>query len=156
LVATETPAPSSTASPTPGKSATPTSTPRPRPTLTPTRTPKPTDTPGGPFLLLSKEKDCEQQYIQPQVQIEALDRFNQPVAGVLVIVNWPGGEERFYTGLKPEKGLGYADFTLTPGVLYTLRLGENGMAVLDLAALECNRQGAGRYWGAWVLKFVQP
>jgi hypothetical protein len=154
--ATDTPVPTSTTSPTPAKTPTPTDTPRPRPTLTPTRTPKPTDTPGGPFLLLSKDKDCEQQYDQPQVQIEALDRFNQPVSGVLVIVNWRDSEERFFTGLKPEKGLGYADYTLTPGVLYTLRLGENGMPVLDLAALECNRQGQGRYWGAWVIKFVQP
>jgi hypothetical protein len=85
-----------------------------------------------------------------------LDRFNNPVAGVLVIVTWAGGEDRFLTGLKPEKGPGYADFAPMPGTLYTLRLGENGEAVTDLAGLMCTPTSGAPYWGAWLLKFVQP
>jgi hypothetical protein len=115
-----------------------------------------TATPGGPFVLLSQEKLCDQPLEVPQLQIEALDRFNNPVSGILVIVAWPGGEERFFTGLKPEKGQGYADFTLTPGTLYNLRLGENGERVTDLAGLMCTPASGAPYWGAWRLKFVQP
>jgi hypothetical protein len=129
-------------------------TPTPQPTDTPT--PTITVTPGGPFVLLSQEKLCDQPLNAPQVQIEALDRFNQPVPGVLVIASWAGKEERFFTGLKPEKGQGYADFTLTPGTLYTLRLGENGELVSDLAGLMCTPASGAPYWGAWLLKFVQP
>jgi hypothetical protein len=128
--------------------------PRPTPTITPTRTP--TATPGAPFLLLSREKVCDQSFPEPLIIVEALDRFNQPVAGVLVIVAWPGGEERFYTGLKPEKGPGYADFSPASGILYTLRLGENGQAQEDLAALVCITASGERHWGAWRLRFVQP
>jgi hypothetical protein len=107
-------------------------------------------------LLLSQEKLCETPLTAPLVQIEALDRFNNPVAGVLVIVTWAGGEDRFLTGLKPEKGPGYADFAPMPGTLYTLRLGENGEAVTDLAGLMCTPTSGAPYWGAWLLKFVQP
>jgi hypothetical protein len=113
-------------------------------------------TPGGPFLLLSQEKLCESKLANPQLQIEALDRFNRPVPGVPVIITWAGGEERFFTGLKPEKGQGYADFALTPGTLYTLRLGENGELVSDLAGLMCTPSSGAPYWGAWLIKFVQP
>jgi hypothetical protein len=99
---------------------------------------------------------CDQQLEAPQLQIEALDRFNRPVPGVLVIVAWASGEEQFFTGLKPEKGQGYADFTLTPGTLYNLRLGENGERVNDLAGLMCTPASGAPYWGTWLLKFVQP
>ena len=125
-------------------------------TNTPPPPPADTATPGGPFVLLSQEKLCDQPLDVPQLQIEALDRFNRPVPGALVIVAWPGGEERFYTGLKPEKGQGYADFTLSPGTLYNLRLGESGERVNDLAGLMCTPSTGAPYWGAWLLKFVQP
>jgi hypothetical protein len=128
------------------------------PIAPPTDLPAPafTATPGGPFVLLSQDKLCDQPLNTPLLQIEALDRFNQPVPGVLVTITWPGGEEQFYTGLKPEKGQGYADFTLTPGTLYTLRLGANGELVTDLAGLMCTPASGAPYWGAWLLKFVQP
>jgi hypothetical protein len=131
-------------------SASPPPTSTPRPTLTFTATP------GGPFILLSQEKLCDTPLDVPLVQIEALDRFNNPVAGALVIVTWAGGEDRFFTGLKPEKGAGYADFAPETGTLYTLRLGENGELVTDLAGLMCTPTSGAPYWGAWLLKFVQP
>jgi hypothetical protein len=90
------------------------------------------------------------------LQVEAMGLFGQPAPGALVIVSWDDQEERFYTGLKPEKGLGYADFTLSPGVVYTVRVGEGGQPVPNLAAVECVRPGGGKYWGAWLLKFSQP
>lgn len=137
-------------------STSPTAASSPQPTSTPQPTLSFTSTPGGPFLLLSQEKLCDTPLAAPLVQIEALNRFNQPVAGVTVIVTWAGGEDRFVTGLKPEKGPGYADFAPTPGTLYTLRLGENGEPVTDLAGLMCTPASGAPYWGAWLLKFVQP
>jgi hypothetical protein len=135
---------------------TPTETPIPRPTttLTPTRTPTPT--PGGPFILMSREKLCEQKFSQPMVQVEAKNILGQPVPGVLVIVTWDQGEDHFFTGLKPEKGLGYADYSLTPGMVYTIRLGETGQAVTDISAPECHSGSGDTFWGAWLLGFVQP
>lgn len=37
-----------------------------------------------------------------------------------VRVRWDGGEDRFVTGLKPERGKGYADFTMEAGKGYTI------------------------------------
>lgn len=128
------------------------------PSTSPTSPPAapPTFTPGGPFVLLSQEKICDPPLQSPLFQIEALDRFNQPIPGVLVIITWLGSEERFFTGLKPEKGAGYADFVPATGVLYSVRLGENGQPVNDLAAPMCPRSSGAPTWGAWLLKFVRP
>lgn len=150
-----------TASATP-QPASPTTRPALQATLSPSATPLPSGTaspsltPGGPFLLLSREKQCDQPLSAPLIQVEALDRFNKPMPGILVVVTWQGGEERFYTGLKPEKGPGYADFSPAPGVLYALRLGETGQPEDNLAALVCISSSGERTWGAWLLKFVQP
>jgi hypothetical protein len=75
---------------------------------------------------------------------------------VELIVTWQGGEDHFFTGLKPELGLGYADFTMTPGVEYTLQLGAGGEPVTDLKPAECQAAGGARYWGSWRLIFIQP
>ena len=141
--------------------STPTKTQIPRPTSTPTLTRTPTPTPGGPFALSSREKICTQELEAPLIQIEASNAFGDPMPGILALVTWPTvdgavGEMRFYTGLKPELGLGYADFTMTPGISYTIQLGDNGETVTGLTAVSCPRTGGGSFWGAWLLKFVQP
>jgi hypothetical protein len=148
-----------TETPLPGTPGTPTRTPRPSATPLPSATSLPsqtaTATPGAPFALQSSRLACDQAYAQPLIQVEAQDAAGLPVPGVPVVVSWPGGEDRFYTGLKPELGLGYADFTMTPGLTYILRLGEGGQPVPDLRATECETAG-GQFWGAWVLVFAQP
>lgn len=149
--ATFTPAPETLATVT---ATTPAGLPRPTDTAAPTFTPS--VTPGGPFVLSSRQAICEQKLAQPLIMIEAVNSAGQPVAGVLVIVTIQGGGEmRFFTGLKPEKGPGYADFIPSPGVIYTLRLGEAGELVTNLTALECKDASGTPFWGAWLLKFTQ-
>ena len=84
-----------------------------------------------------------------------MNASGDPASGIEVIVTWEGGEERFFTGLKPDKGLGYADFTPIPGVGYTLRLGDGGEPVSGLSAVSCQSAGE-TFWGAWALEFIQP
>jgi hypothetical protein len=140
----------------PDLAGTPTETAKPRPSNTQAPPRTSTNTPEIPFVFLSQEEICDQRLSAPLFQVKALDRFGLPAPGVLVIVSWKDGEERFYTGLKPEKGLGYADFSPSPGVVYSLRLGENSEGVIDLSALSCEDAGGEGFWGAWLLKFVQP
>lgn len=71
-------------------------------------------------------------------------------------MTWNGGEDHFFTGLKPELGLGYADFVMTPKVIYSVHLADGGQAVGDLTAAECVADDDSRYWGSWFLTFVQP
>jgi hypothetical protein len=92
---------------------------------------------------------------EPLIQVEALNAFSQPTPGILVIITWDGGEERFYTGLIPEKGPGYADFTPQPGAVYTLRLGDGGEVVSGLSAADCESTSGEHFWGAWLLTFIQ-
>lgn len=126
------------------------------PTGTPLPTRTPTATPGAPFVLSTREQLCEQTLGQGLIQVVALDAASQPVPGVEVIVTWEGGENHFFTGLKPEISIGYADFTMTPGITYTLRLAEGGQPITGLVASECEGSDGQRYWGNWRLEFIQP
>jgi hypothetical protein len=133
-----------------------------RPTRTPTAsaTPLPSRTPtlapGASFKLESEELLCQAGQIEPQIQVEVLDAQGQGVAGIEAAVSWAGGSEQFFTGLQPEKGLGYADFSMTPGVIYTLQLARGGEIIPNLAAQECQSADGGRFWGVWKLVFSQP
>jgi hypothetical protein len=121
----------------------------------PTRTPTPTQ--GAPFVLKKEAAfACTPPRSAPLIIVEALDAAGKPIPGVQVLVSWPGGEDRFYTGLKPELGLGYADFTMQPGVVYTVQLAPGGQPVTGLSASECESRSQERFWGAWRLIFTQP
>jgi hypothetical protein len=151
--ATRTPAETSEA----GESITPEETgdlTTPTETNPPTQIPSPTG--GAPFTLLEIALDCGREYEVPLIQVYALNATNGPVAGVQVVVTWDGGVDTFYTGFKPELGLGYADFEMTPGIIYVLQLTEGDKPVTGLAAQECEAGGGERYWGSWRLTFKQP
>ena len=88
--------------------------------------------------------------------VEVYDAAGEPVPGVAILITWSGGDERIFTGLKPELGLGYADYAMTPGEVYALHIAEGGPAVTGLTAQECETTAGGRYWGSWSLIFAQP
>jgi hypothetical protein len=88
--------------------------------------------------------------------VRVLDAAGQGVPGVEVLVVWDTGEDRFYTGLKPELGSGYGDFAMTEGVQYTVRLAEAGALVTGLQAQNCTGESGESYPGSWALDFVQP
>lgn len=133
---------------------------RPASTLAPTFTPLPTrtatPTQGAPFIVEEQELVCDPNIKEPLIQILMLDAARQEVSGVELVVNWDGGENSFFTGLKPELGPGYADFSMTPGVVYSLRLRSGGQPVSNLSATECESSDGSRYYGTWRLVFIQP
>jgi len=124
-----------------------------QPTSTPLPTRTPTATPGEPFLLQEQTLVCDPVQTASLIQVEVFDASGQEVPGVEVIVNWDGGEEHFFTGLKPELGLGYADFTMSTGITYVLRLADGGQSVPDLTPPECEGDAGTRYYGSWLLVF---
>lgn len=127
-----------------------------RPTNTTTSTATATATQGAPFILQETRLVCNPDQPQPLIQVEIKDAAGQPVPSVEVIATWEGGEDHFFTGLKPELGLGYADFTMTPGVVYLIKLAEGGQEVGDLTPAECLMEDESQFWGSWLLTFVQP
>jgi hypothetical protein len=120
-------------------------------TALPTRTQ--TATPGAPFLIDEQTLVCNPSLNTPLIQVLVYDSTGQEVSGVEVIVNWDGSEEHFFTGLKPELGAGYADFSMTVGENYILRLADGGQPVSDLTPAECEGDGGMRYYGSWLLVF---
>ena len=99
---------------------------------------------------------CDPNVDGPLLIILAESNTGQPLPDVEAIVNWEGGEDHFFTGLKPELGLGYADFAMTPGVVYSLRLADGSQPISDLTPAECETPRGERYWGAWQLVFIRP
>jgi hypothetical protein len=132
------------------------STPKPIRTIGLTLTTSPTPTNGTPFALQEIRLVCNNNQPEPLIQVDIKDAAGQPVPSVELVVTWDGGEDHFFTGLQPEVGLGYADFTMKPSVVYTIRLADNGQTVDALKAAECVSADGSQYWGSWFLTFVQP
>lgn len=107
------------------------------PTPEPTSTPPPTPTP--PLLarlrLTSQEQICERGQI-PHIEVVVTDERGVGVPGVEVWLMWSGGADRAVTGLKPQKGTGYADFGAEVGASYDLGIGELGMPLVTNLQIE--------------------
>jgi hypothetical protein len=153
---TPTPLASPTVTPTVTQTPTPTSTPR--PTVTPYLLPThpPTLTPPGAFGFSGKRLICDANFKQPLIQVLTLGADGEPVAGVEVLVTWTGGSDHFFTGLKPELGLGYGDFAMNPEVDYTVALASNpSMAVAGITIETCTSTDGQTFPGTWQVVFSQ-
>lgn len=138
-----------TATDTPAPTSTPTATPIPTITPIPLPTQRPSPTPIGVLQFVNQQLVCEPLLDAPLIQVLAFDANGQFVPGVEVLVEWDAGFDHFFTGLQPERGAGYGDFVMTPGVVYSVRLAVNpSAAVTNLVTPTC----AGGV-GAWQLTF---
>jgi hypothetical protein len=165
-VSTGSPAPARTdASPLPpaSPSTAPSRTPPPSPTVIPSITPRllatrtPTAQPPGAFEFVGRQLVCDPALGESFIQVLAEDRAGEPVPGVEVVITWAGGFDHFFTGLKPDLGLGYGDFAMTPGVDYVLHLAESPALVIEgLTAENCVAPAGTVYLGSWLLVFRQP
>lgn len=99
---------------------------------------------------------CNIQQPTPLIQVDVLDAAGQPVPSMEVLVTWEGGQDHFFTGLQPELSLGYGDFAMAPGTVYSIHLADGGELVNDLTPVECTAGDGSKYWGSWYLVFVQP
>ncbi len=149
FIATATPAPTSTPSPAPTATPKPTRTPTPVFTPTPTRTatftrtpsptatPKPTRTPtstatrrptrtptpgpNAPYGVAQSVPLCDNTN-GGLLRIYVRDRLGAGVPGIEINITWPGGQDKFFTGFKPDIDPGYADFQIEPDKIYQLEL----------------------------------
>jgi hypothetical protein len=134
--------------------ASPTATITPRPTATATLAPS--ATPGAPFELSEQEQICDPALGEPQIQVVVLDAAGEGVPGIGILVLWDEGEDHFFTGLKPELGWGYADFSMQIGETYRLELPSEDIGVTDLFSEPCETAGGVEYPGSIQLTFEQP
>ncbi len=125
------------------------------PTLTPTLPPTATATPGPPFVLDSIQLACDPDIDPPLIQVSVFDAADNPVPGVAILISWETNTNRFVTGLKPEYGLGYADYQMDPAITYSLRLEDGSAPVNSITGRLCEDADE-PYWGSWQFNFVQP
>ena len=143
--------PPAAATPTPTLAAvrTPTPTPTPRPTVAAAVTP----TPAPFFRVFKQEMVCDP--AQPAlVRVEVYDAEVQPLPGVAISVLSPQGERVIYTGLQPERGLGYADFVMEEGVTYRVRVQSGSETADGLSIVTCRGEGGETYAGGWQVIFT--
>jgi hypothetical protein len=124
------------------------------PTPRPTRTPIPTA--GSPFALIGQETVCDTNLPDGLLQVLVLNANRRQLAGIEIRIAWDGGEEQFFTGLKPELGNGYADFNMSPSVSYTLQLASGSESATDLIAPACQTLSGDPFIGSIKLTFQQP
>lgn len=126
FIATPTSTPSPTPTPTP-RPPTPTRTrvvrATPTPASTPTRGRTPTPESPGAFGVAQSTALCDPS-TSGLLRVYVRDDVGKGLPGVQILVNWPGGEDRFFTGFKPETDPGYADFEMETGEIYQVELVE--------------------------------
>ncbi len=66
------------------------------------------------------------------------------VPGVEIRVSWDGGEDHFFTGLKPERGLGYADFQMEANRTYIVEIPGHSPRSTALTAGPCTAEDGQR------------
>ncbi len=145
--AASTPLPSPTEAP-------PTALPLSTPTSRPTATSIPTAS--TPFQLISRDEVCNANLTSGLLQISVLDSHRHQMPGVEIDISWSGGEESFFTGLKPEIADGYADYVMQAGLTYAIRVAHAGAPVSGLSAPSCPESNGQTYLGGLKLVFQQP
>lgn len=85
-------------------------------------TPAPTVTPAPSFRLAEQTAVCADPGQPGSIAIWVRDKDGNELAGVEIVVSWSTGQDRFFTGLWPERGVGYADFEMAPEVEYDVAL----------------------------------
>lgn len=64
---------------------------------------------------------CDEQ-LAGIIEVRVLDANRDEVGGESIRVQWDEGDSQFVTGLKPERGAGYADFQMTAGLNYVISM----------------------------------
>ena len=113
-------------------------------------------TKGAPFRLSGQEEVCDANLPDGLLQIMVLSSRRKQMSGVKIVITWDGGEEQFYTGLKPELGNGYADYIMIPNVTYTVQLAVGSDVATGVSAPSCETSSGETFLGGIKLTFQQP
>ncbi|GAB4573931.1 MAG: hypothetical protein Kow0077_18010 [Anaerolineae bacterium] len=112
------------------------------PTVAPTRTPTPLPQ-ANDYIIANIQTFCSVELAGIiEVYVQWPGEGDQP--GVPIRVMWDGGEDTFYTGLKPERGAGYADFQMEANRNYTVEIPRQSRRSTALAASQCTTESGER------------
>jgi hypothetical protein len=118
-------------------------------------TPEPTESP--PFILQDSSPICDPTLDESLIQVIATDGAGDGIPGITLQVSLGiDPKETFYTGLKPELGLGYADYSAEPGLTYQLEIPDSGLIITDIEVPTCQNDAGESYWGSWEVYITHP
>jgi hypothetical protein len=120
----------------------------------PTKTPVPTL--GAPFTLIGQDSICDSNLPDGLLQVIVLNSNRRPMPGIKITITWDGGEEQFFTGLKPELGDGYADYAMAANVIYTVQLANGSDVATGITAPTCQASDGTTFRGGIKLTYKQP
>jgi hypothetical protein len=125
-----------------------------------TATPRPSQTPTptlvAPYQLVGQDTICDPELEPGLLQVVVTNLSRQQIPGAEIILTWNSGEEHIFTGMKPELGHGYADFLMTPGMTYSVRMADGGTPASELSAPECTTTDGDPYLGGIRVTFQKP
>ncbi len=135
-VPTPTPLPPASKTPTPESAA--------RPSPTPPRAVVPTAQPQSEYQVAGINTFCDTNN-SGVIEVFVQNFNGQGVPGEAVRVRWDTGDDTFYTGLKPERGPGYADFQMEAGKAYIVEMpGRSNPTAQPLVAAPCTTEAGER------------
>ena len=120
----------------------------------PTRTFIPTA--GAPFTLTGQESVCDPNLPDGLLQVLVFNSNRRQMPGIEILITWEGGAENFFTGLKPELGNGYADYVMSPDVIYTLQLRSGSDIASGISTPTCQTPSGESFSGGLKLIFQEP
>jgi hypothetical protein len=90
-----------------------------------------------------------------QLRITVLDAQGKQQPNVELLIRWSDGEDRAFTGLKPELGVGYADLQMEKGQIYQVGvIGMESDIAQGIVADDCPDDGSGsRRIASWEVVF---
>ena len=98
--------------------------------------------------MLDQTAICEDEAVT-RIEVITVDAFLNEMPGVEVLVTSQEKEDHFFTGFKPELGVGYGDFVMEPGESYSVVLADGSSEVSGLRVETC----ASGVSGGWRLTF---
>ena len=126
-------------------------------TQEPAKTPTADPTESPPFILQDSSPICDPTLGESLIQVIATDGSGKGIPGVTIQISLgTDPKEIFYTGLKPEISLGYADYSAEPGLTYQLELPESGLIVSEIEVPTCQNESEESYWGSWEVYITHP
>lgn len=131
------PTPSPTIPPPPSKTPTPVDAVRPSPTVAIIVVP--TTPPQRDFRIVRLEPFCDSE-LSGIIEVRIQESDASPIPGQAARVRWDSGEDTFFTGLKPERGLDYADFQMETGKGYTVEMPGRSNPSQPLNAVPCTTE----------------
>ncbi len=74
--------------------------------------------------MVEQTATCAQAKQLGKIVVRVRDAEGDGMPGIKVAVSWAAGQDRFYTGLRPELGPGYADLQMARGVEYEVSVAD--------------------------------